>query len=50
MKKLAKKYVKFLDEYFDKVESWSELVTIISEKFNVSVDYADKVIDAYIEY
>lgn len=45
---MLKKYVEFLDVEFDKTESWSELVKKLVEKFHITSDYADKLIDKYI--
>lgn len=48
-KKLAQKYVDFLDTHFDEDGSWSDLVQQLVDTFHITADYADKVIDMYIE-
>ena len=45
---MLKKYVELLDVEFDRTDSWSELVKKLVEKFHITPDYADKMIDAYI--
>lgn len=45
---MLKKYVEFLDVEFDRTESWSGLIKKLVEKFHITADYADKLIDAYI--
>lgn len=50
MMKISEKYEKFLDEIFDKYDSWSEIVTALVEKFKISADYADKLVMRYIGY
>lgn len=45
---MLKKYVEFLDVEFDRTDSWSELVKKLVEKFHITVDYADKLIEKYI--
>ena len=45
---MSKKYIKFFDDNFDNYSSWSDLVNALVTKFNISAEYADKLIDKYI--
>lgn len=45
---MSKKYIKFFDDNFDNYSAWSDLVNALVTKFNISADYADKLIDKYI--
>lgn len=46
---MANKYFEWLDKHFDDFESWSDTIKGLADKFHITVDYADKVIDAYIQ-
>ena len=46
---LSQKYIDFLDTIWDEVGSWNGCVCALREKFGITADYADAVIDAYME-
>ena len=46
---MANKYFEWLDKHFDDFESWSGTIKGLVDKFHITADYADKVIEAYIQ-
>lgn len=46
---MSKKYFEWLDKNFDNYNSWSDTIKGLVNEFGITVDYADKVIDAYIK-
>ena len=49
IKNLSQKYIDFLDKIWDEIDSWSGCVWALVEEFGITTDYADAVIDAYME-
>lgn len=46
---MSNKYFEWLDKHFDDFESWSDTIKGLVDRFHITADYADKVIDAYIQ-
>lgn len=49
IKKLAQKYIDFLDTVFWEDDSWSETVEKLVDAFKITPEYAEKVLDAWMK-